>query len=142
MPGVPVFVQNSRLDLPAANTQARRGTPTRSTMQPAGWATTRPPIGALHLLGDRAVESYPDWDKVAADTGTENGQLVHGALSLAREAADTGGWLLLDLVFADQQHATAVLCSLGPDAEVVHPQALRDALAGRARQTLSRYDER
>ncbi len=57
------------------------------------------------------------------------------------EAAHTGGWLLLDLVFADQAHAAAVLWGLGPDAEVVDPQTLRRTLADRAEQTRRRYDE-
>ncbi len=69
------------------------------------------------------------------------GQVVRAATHLAGEAAATGGWLLLDLLFADHQHAAAVLWGLGPDAEVVHPQTLREALAARAQQTLSRYGE-
>jgi len=69
-------------------------------------------------------------------------QLVRAAVNLTGEAADTGGWLVLDVAFADQQHATAALWGLAPDVEVVHPQVLRDALATRAQQTSSRYDER
>ena len=67
MPGVPAFVQNGRLDLLAANTLAKAlyaGVFDRAAQGPA--AT---PNGArFTFLDERAVELYPDWDKVATDT--------------------------------------------------------------------------
>lgn len=68
-------------------------------------------------------------------------ELVHATLECTVEASDTGDLLLLDLRFADEQHAITVLWRLGPDAEVVHPPSLRRALAARARETLYRYGE-
>lgn len=68
--------------------------------------------------------------------------LVAAALDLLEEAPHAGGWLLLDLVFADRRHAASALWALAPDAEVVHPQALRDSLGERAEQTLHRYGQR
>lgn len=68
--------------------------------------------------------------------------LVAAALDLVEEAPHAGGWLLLDLVFADRRHAASALWALAPDAEVVHPQALRDSLGERAEQTLHRYGQR
>lgn len=69
-------------------------------------------------------------------------QLAGAAFDVAAETADTGEWLLLDLVFADQPHAATVLWSLGPDAEVIDPQPLRDTLTARAEQTLRQYRQR
>lgn len=69
-------------------------------------------------------------------------KLVHAALELRAEEPDTGGWLLLDLNFADQQHATTVFWHLGPDAEILTPQSLREALIDRTEQTLHRYRQR
>lgn len=68
--------------------------------------------------------------------------LVAAALDLVEEAPHAGGWLLLDLVFADRRHAASALWALAPDAEVVHPQALRDSLGERAEQTRHRYGQR
>ncbi len=70
------------------------------------------------------------------------GRLVSAALALIDEAADSGGWLLLNLTFADQHHAAAVIWSLAPDAEVVEPATLREQLIARAEQTLRHYHQR
>lgn len=86
-------------------------------------------------------EAQPEFGVQARVRARCRGHLVHAALNLTGEAADTGGWLLLDLIFADQQHAAAVLWGLGPDAQVVYPEALRDVLAVRAEQTLHRYHQ-
>ena len=69
MHGVPAFVQNGRLDVLAANTLAKAlyADAFDQRAGPAGGAST--PNGArFTFLDDRAVELYPDWDKVAADT--------------------------------------------------------------------------
>ena len=69
MSGVPAFVQNGRLDVLAANSLAR------ALYADAFWTGPRPsggdgtPNGArFTFLDDRAVELYPDWERVAADT--------------------------------------------------------------------------
>lgn len=84
-------------------------------------------------------EAQPKFIVQARVRAARRGQLVRAALTLTGEAADTGGWLLLDLVFADPRHAAAVLWDLGPDAQVIQPQTLRDTLASRAEQTLRQY---
>jgi transcriptional regulator with XRE-family HTH domain len=69
MPGVPAFVQNGRLDLLAANPLARAlygDAFEQAARTPGG---TGIPNGArFTFLDERAVELYPDFDKVAADT--------------------------------------------------------------------------
>lgn len=85
------------------------------------------------------LATRPGYAVRARVRGRRRDQLADAALDLTAEAADTDGWLLLDLVFADEPHATAVLWSLGPDAEVIDPQPLRDALTARAEHTLHRY---
>jgi hypothetical protein len=69
MPGVPAFVQNGRLDLLAANALATAlyaDAFEQAVRTPGGQAA---PNGArFTFLDERAVELYPDYDKVAADT--------------------------------------------------------------------------
>jgi transcriptional regulator with XRE-family HTH domain len=69
MPGVPAFVQNGRLDLLAANPLARAlyaDAFEQAARTPGGDGI---PNGArFTFLDERAVELYPDFDKVAADT--------------------------------------------------------------------------
>ncbi len=86
-------------------------------------------------------EAQPELRVRARVRARRRSQLVRAALDLTAEAPDTRGWLLLDLVFADQQHAAAVLWGLGPDAQVISPRTLRDTLATRAQRTLDRYRE-
>jgi len=69
----------------------------------------------------------------------DRGRLVRAALDLVAESPDTEGWLLLDLVFGDEQHAHAVLWGLAPDVEVLHPPGVRDVLAARAERTARSY---
>lgn len=85
--------------------------------------------------------AQPEFAVQARVRARRRGQLARAALHLTGEAADTGGWLILDLVFADESHAAAVLWSLGPDAEVIHPRTLRNALTDRATQTFRRYEQ-
>src|SRR4051812_36623393 len=69
MPGVPAFVQSGRLDLLAANSLAKAlyaDAFDQAAQRPGGDAA---PNGArFTFLDERAVELYPDWDKVAAET--------------------------------------------------------------------------
>jgi predicted DNA-binding transcriptional regulator YafY len=65
--------------------------------------------------------------------------LVRTARAVHAEGPDRGGWLRLEIEFADPGHAEGVLWSLGPDAEALGPEALRAALAARAAATAARY---
>lgn len=84
-------------------------------------------------------EAQPEFTVRVRVRAARRGQVVRAELNLTGEAADTGGWLLLDLLFGDPQHAAAVLWDLGSDAQVIQPQTLRDTLASRAEQTLRQY---
>lgn len=87
----------------------------------------------------RQAFRHPGFAVRARVRAARRGQLVRAALSLTAETAGTDDWLFLDLVFADQRHAAAVLWSLAPDADVVQPSALQDALTTRAEQALRQY---
>jgi len=94
---------------------------------------------AWHQRRQAFRDAQPDFAVRARVRAARRGQVVRAALDLTGEAADTGGWLLVDLVFADPHHAETVLWGLGPDAQVIQPHTLRDTLARRAEQTLRQY---
>ena len=98
------------------------------------------------LWQQRPVPPRPGRCDAAPGRGTCTGNRTLASRNCCRdlveEAPHAGGWLLLDLVFADRRHAASALWALAPDAEVVHPQALRDSLGERAEQTLHRYGQR
>ncbi|MDQ2737634.1 MAG: WYL domain-containing protein, partial [Actinomycetota bacterium] len=56
-------------------------------------------------------EAQPEFPVQVRVRAARRGQLVRAALNLTGEAADTGGWLLLDLLFADPQHAANRRCA-------------------------------
>ncbi|QWF83349.1 helix-turn-helix transcriptional regulator [Amycolatopsis sp. CA-230715] len=66
-------------------------------------------------------------------------QLVDATLRAGPDQPDSGGWLLLEVEFADLVHAESVLWGLAPDAEALAPAELRRALADRANATAGRY---
>ncbi len=71
MAGVPAFVQNGRLDVPAANPLARALY--ADLFDDAGPSSAgRPPNLARYIFLDpRAVEFFPDWNRAASDAVTQ-----------------------------------------------------------------------
>src|SRR4051812_14045456 len=71
MTDVPAFVQNGRLDVPAANPLARALY--ADLFDDAGPSSAgRTPNHARYVFLDaRATDFYPDWNRVAADTVTQ-----------------------------------------------------------------------
>ena len=70
---------------------------------------------------------------------TRREELVGTALAVHTEAADTDGWLRLEMTFQDARHAEWALWQLGLDAEALAPQWLRTTLANRATALAIRY---
>lgn len=70
---------------------------------------------------------------------TRREELVSTALAVGAEAADGEGWLRLEVTFQDARHAEWALWQLGPGAEALAPQWLRDALGNRAAALAARY---
>lgn len=70
---------------------------------------------------------------------TRREELVSTALAVGAEAADGDGWLRLEVTFQDARHAEWALWQLGPGAEALAPQWLRDALGNRAAALAARY---
>jgi len=66
MSGVPAFVQNGRLDVLAANSLAKALY--ADAFEQRSGPTGTPNGARFTFLDDRAVELYPDWERVAADT--------------------------------------------------------------------------
>jgi predicted DNA-binding transcriptional regulator YafY len=66
-------------------------------------------------------------------------RLVDRARRVHAERPDGDGWLRVELDFGGLDHAVAMVWALGPDAEVLAPAPLREALAERAAATARRY---
>jgi predicted DNA-binding transcriptional regulator YafY len=54
------------------------------------------------------------------------------------DAPDTDGWVTLDAEFDDEEHACFMVQGLGPRAEVIEPQALRERVLAGAAALLAR----
>jgi hypothetical protein len=67
MTDVPAFVQNGRLDVPAANQLARALYADLFDDAGPGSAGRRPNHARYAFLDARATDFYPDWNRVAAD---------------------------------------------------------------------------
>ena len=65
-------------------------------------------------------------------------ELVGTALAVLAEETD-GGRLRIEVTFQDLRHAVWALWQLGPDAEALAPESLRDALRDRAAAMVARY---
>ncbi len=65
--------------------------------------------------------------------------LVRAARVVTSEEPDVDGWLRLELTFSELGRAEGVIWNLGPDVEVLAPETLRAAIAGRAEATAARY---
>jgi len=66
--------------------------------------------------------------------------LVGTALTVRAEAADTDGWLRLEVTFQDPRHAEWALWQLATNAEALAPQWLRTALGKRAAAIAACYE--
>ncbi|WP_137825093.1 WYL domain-containing protein [Brevibacterium sp. 2SA] len=62
-----------------------------------------------------------------------------GDVRPVEQSTVAGGELDLDVTFQDAEHAIWALWQLGPDAEVIAPDELRDHLGDRARAMAARY---
>ncbi|GAA2402704.1 helix-turn-helix transcriptional regulator [Nonomuraea africana] len=65
--------------------------------------------------------------------------LVGTALAVRAEAADSDGWLRLEVTFQDPRHAEWALWQLTTNAEALAPQWLRNSLRNRAAAIATRY---
>jgi predicted DNA-binding transcriptional regulator YafY len=65
--------------------------------------------------------------------------LLDVALAVRAEEPDADGWLRLEVTFEDSWHAEWALWQLGPNAEALTPEALRQALHRRATTMADRY---
>ncbi|WP_280492309.1 helix-turn-helix transcriptional regulator [Nocardia asiatica] len=65
--------------------------------------------------------------------------LVHTALAVSAEEADTDGWLRLKVTFQDPRHAEWALWQLATNAEALAPQWLRTTLHKRAAEIAACY---
>ena len=72
-------------------------------------------------------------------TASRREELLEAARALRAEESEPDGWVRLDIIFEDLRHAVWAIWQLGADAEVITPQALRDALADRARHLTALY---
>lgn len=70
---------------------------------------------------------------------TRREELIGTALSVGAEAADSDGWLRLEVAFQDARHAEWALWQLGLGVEALAPQWLRNALRDRAAALALRY---
>ncbi|WP_106850335.1 YafY family protein [Blastococcus sp. Marseille-P5729] len=66
-------------------------------------------------------------------------QILGVAEGVRSESREPGGWLRLDVAFQDHRHAVWAIWQLGPDAEVIGPPGLREALRERAALVADRY---
>ena len=72
MTDVPAFVQNGRLDVPAANPLARALYADLFDDAGPGGSAGRAPNHARYIFLDpRATDFYPDWNRAASDTVTQ-----------------------------------------------------------------------
>lgn len=66
-------------------------------------------------------------------------ELLDAARAARSQEPDTGGWTRLEVTFEDLRHTVWAVWQLGADAEVLAPQAAREALYERARLLAARY---
>ena len=72
MTDVPAFVQNGRLDVPAANPLARAlYADLFDGADPSDSAGRTPNLGRYIFLDPRAVDFFPDWNRAASDAVTQ-----------------------------------------------------------------------
>jgi hypothetical protein len=71
MTDVPAFVQNGRLDVPAANPLARALYADLFDDAGPGGAGRTPNLGRYIFLDPRAVDFFPDWNRAASDAVTQ-----------------------------------------------------------------------
>jgi transcriptional regulator with XRE-family HTH domain len=72
MTDVPAFVQNGRLDVPAANSLARAlYADLFDDADPSDSAGRPPNLGRYIFLDPRAVDFFPDWNRAASDAVTQ-----------------------------------------------------------------------
>jgi len=74
----------------------------------------------------------------------EGMRLLRAAHPIAAEAASVGktaadGWVRADIPLEEGAHGVRLLLSLGAEAEVIAPKALRTAIAGEAKRIAARY---
>lgn len=65
--------------------------------------------------------------------------LLDAARAVRSEDPEPGGWVRVHVAFEDLRHAVWAIWQLGTDAEVLAPEALRDALRRRAETLAARY---
>jgi predicted DNA-binding transcriptional regulator YafY len=65
--------------------------------------------------------------------------LLNTALAVRAEEPDADGWLRLEVTYQDSWHAEWALWQLGPQAEALAPQSVRDTLRDRAAALVARY---
>ncbi len=70
---------------------------------------------------------------------TRLAELLDSARSVRAEDPEPDDWVRLEVSFEDLRHAIWAVWPLGPDAEVVAPHALREAIVRRATSVLDRY---
>jgi predicted DNA-binding transcriptional regulator YafY len=68
-------------------------------------------------------------------------ELLDTVLAVRAEAADSDGWLRLEVTFQDSRHAEWALWQLGLDGEALAPQSLRTVLRDRAAAVAARYGQ-
>jgi len=84
---------------------------------------SRPRYKITIRLEPRAAEDFVIW---------------HRAKRVPAEVPDADGWVTLNAEFDDEEHACFMVQGLGPRAEVIEPQALRDRVLAGAAALLAR----
>jgi predicted DNA-binding transcriptional regulator YafY len=87
----------------------------------------------------RFTAGFPDLTAVVRVRHAARARLVARARHVHSERPDGAGWLRVEIDFGGLDHAMAMIWAVSPDAEVVGPPPLRDALAERAAATAARY---
>ncbi|MFS6530185.1 WYL domain-containing protein [Microbacterium aurugineum] len=67
-------------------------------------------------------------------------ELLNTARAVRSEESDIDGWARLEATYDDLRHATWALWQLGTDAEVLKPEAVRQALHEQATALVARYE--
>jgi predicted DNA-binding transcriptional regulator YafY len=87
----------------------------------------------------RFTAGFPELTAVVRVRTRELAALVGRSRRVRAERDDGDGWVRVEIDFAGLTHAIEVVWALGPDAEVVSPEPLRDAVARRAAATADFY---
>lgn len=66
-------------------------------------------------------------------------ELLNTARALRAEEPEADGWVRLDVTFEDLRHAVWAVWQVGTDAQVIAPDALREAISERAREIAALY---